>query len=79
MENIEENNKLIAEFMSGSKVETHHNQFHTSWNELMPVVGKLSNIIEEPEELDELRMALLCNDIDTAYNNVVDLINNIKN
>ena len=74
MKTTEENNKLIAEFMANSKVETHHNQYHTSWNELMPVVGELSNTIEEPEELDELKMALLCNDIDTAYNNVVSLI-----
>jgi hypothetical protein len=29
-------NKLIAEFMAGRPVETHHNQYHTSWNELMP-------------------------------------------
>jgi len=34
-------NKLIAEFMAGRPVETHHNQYHTSWNELMPVVEKI--------------------------------------
>lgn len=35
-----ENNKLIAEFMAGKKVKTHHNQYHTNWNELMPVIEK---------------------------------------
>jgi len=42
--NIEENNKLIAEFMAGYEVETHHNQYHQSWNELMPVVEKINTI-----------------------------------
>lgn len=44
MKTTEENNKLIAEFMANSKVETHHNQYHTSWNELMPVIRKIKDI-----------------------------------
>jgi hypothetical protein len=40
MKTIEENNRLIAEFMAGYTVETHHNQYHESWNELIPVVSK---------------------------------------
>ena len=39
-----ENNKLIAEFIAGKSVETHHNQYHTDWNELMPVVIKIQTI-----------------------------------
>lgn len=38
---METNNKLIAEFMAGQPVETHHNSYHTSWNELMAVVDKI--------------------------------------
>lgn len=54
-------------------------QFNTSWDWLMPVVGKITNKCEEPEELDELRMALLCNDIDTAYSEVIDLVELLNN
>jgi len=52
-------------------------EFHSSWDWLMPVVGKLSNQCEEPEELDNLRMCLLCNDIEGAYSEVVSLIENL--
>lgn len=40
MKTIEENNRLIAEFMAGYTVETHHNQYHESWSELIPIVRK---------------------------------------
>lgn len=49
--------------------------FNSSWDWLMPVIGKISNQCEEPEELDGLKYALLCNDIDTAWIFVVDHIN----
>lgn len=42
--NTLENNKLIAEFMAGKKTETHHNQYHESWNELMPVVERIETL-----------------------------------
>jgi hypothetical protein len=51
--------------------------YNSSWDWLMPVVGKLSNQCEEPEELDNLRMCLLCNDIEGAYSEVVSLIENL--
>lgn len=83
-----ENNKLIAEFMdwkdcgnytycNPSTNERHLDLnllFNSSWDWLMPVIGKISNQCEEPEELDDLRMALLCNDIETAYKFVVDYL-----
>jgi hypothetical protein len=90
--NTTENNKLIAEFM-GVKVfgdappltiihkdgqsaisELYYEEL---WDWLMPVVGKLSDQCEEPEELDDLRMCLLCNDIEGAYSEVVSLIENL--
>lgn len=73
----EEGNKLIAAYMG---VEWRGGIFHMNntydedWNELMPVIGKISGGCEEPEELDGLKYALLCNDIDTAYDYVVDYI-----
>lgn len=51
-------------------------EYHMSWNWLVPVCGSISDICEEPEELDELRMALLCADIDTAWKECVDWITN---
>lgn len=46
-------------------------KYHSSWDWLMPVIAKISNGCEEPEELDGLKYALLCDDIDTAWNFVV--------
>lgn len=51
-------------------------EFHKSYDWLIPVCGKISRICEEPEELDELRMALLCADIDTAWKECVNWITN---
>ena len=81
---ILEGNKLIAEFMTGqskdSKVFFKLNcvdtelKYHPSWDWLMPVIGKISTNCENPEELDNLKYALLCNDINTAYNFVIDYL-----
>jgi hypothetical protein len=49
-------------------------QYHKSWDWLIPVCGKIANICEEPEELDALRVALLCDDIITSFIEVVDWI-----
>lgn len=56
-------------------------KFHSSWDWLMSCIGKISNQCEEPEELDDLKYALLCNDINTAWIFVVDYLTkfNIKN
>ena len=34
-------NKLIAEFIAGEEVETHHNMYKHSWSELMAAVNKI--------------------------------------
>ena len=49
-------------------------KYYKSWDWLMPVIGRISNECEEPEELDNLKYALLCNDIDSAWNFVVDYL-----
>lgn len=87
---ILEGNKIIAEFIAvkvihgpnwdryemidGSGRTSQSLKYDTDWNELMPVIGKISNKCEEPEELDELKYALLCNDIETAWEFVVDYL-----
>jgi len=53
-------------------------KYSTSWDWLMPVVGKISTECENPDELDPLKHALLCNDIDTAYDFVVDYLTDLK-
>jgi hypothetical protein len=55
---------------------THDLKFHTSWDWLMPVVGKITSTNEEPEELDNLRAALLCADLQTAFSEVCNILSN---
>ena len=94
------NNKLIAEFMglgiqldmvehieSGEYVPCDEMQFHTSWDWLMPVVDKCTQIGFRDTDADdnplyELWDRLFCdnmgqfvgNHIDEVYNSVVEFI-----
>jgi hypothetical protein len=45
MDNTIENNKLISEFMGGYELEEFED-YHTDWNWLMEVVGKIENYNE---------------------------------
>jgi hypothetical protein len=51
-------------------------EYYTDWNWLMPCIGKISNQCEEPDELDNLKYALLTNNIEEAYKFVVNYIEN---
>jgi len=73
------NNVLIAEFMG---MELKPNEcgrlfrYHKSWDWLMPVIEKITELCEEPQELDELKHALLCVDIKSVYFIIVEFIKN---
>jgi len=75
---ILEGNRLIAEFEGRINELCHHSNtsspydYDKSWDCLMPVVGKISSNCEEPEELDGLKYALLSDDIETAWEFIVD-------
>ena len=49
-------------------------KYHSSWDWLMPCIGKISNVCEEPEELEGLKYALLTNNIEEAWKFVVNYL-----
>jgi hypothetical protein len=74
-------NKLIAEFMGvGKHYEAQSsnmfNQYHTSWDWLIPVVQKLIDEYISIDEQDEheLQQCILYDKIDSVYKIVVEII-----
>ena len=69
-----ENNKLIAEFM-GLEYEL---QYHNSWDLLIPVAREVIVRYQIDEEIeidyDELQSRVMDNDIERAYEEVVEFI-----
>ena len=81
-------NKIIAEFMG---VDKHYeaqssnmfNQYHTSWDRLMPVVEKIKILVMEDdsdelynsEEWDNITHTLVQIEIKSVYQAVVEFIN----
>ncbi len=60
MKNIEENNKLIAEFMNVDHVDIDQAyedygelKYHTSWDWLMPVVEKIESLETKQQQLEK--------------------------
>lgn len=49
-------------------------RYHSSWDWLMPCIGKISNQCDEPEELDGLKYALLTDNIEEAWKFVVNYL-----
>lgn len=67
---------ISDESIKGDSFYSHYIKFHSSWDWLIPCIGKISHQCEEPEELDGLKYALLCDDINTAWKFVVDYLKN---
>ena len=61
-------------FSDGNLYCKHELKYHTEWNWLMPVISKISELCEEPQELDSLKYSLLGADIETVYYEVVEFI-----
>ena len=55
-------------------LEAHELSYNVSWDWLMPVIEKITELCEEPQELDELKHALLCVDIKSVYFIIVEFI-----
>jgi len=74
----QEANKLIAEFMGNGYRHTSQDRYHTSWDWLMPVVGKIYD--QNPDEewhgpvLQDLTHALCTTDLRNAYKAVIKYI-----
>tara|TARA_R100001460_G_scaffold78214_4_gene119193 strand:+ start:1148 stop:1831 length:684 start_codon:yes stop_codon:yes gene_type:complete len=64
--------------ISGCDLCMEESSYHTSWDLLMggkmPVIEKIRKLCEEPQELDELKHALLCVDIESVYSIIVEFI-----
>ena len=78
MNNINEKNKIIAEFMSKEIYQKHHkSNYHCSWNWLIPVVQKIEQDYEGvPQEIINIS---LYSDINEVYKAVVQFIKNQNN
>jgi hypothetical protein len=73
---METKNRLIAEFMAGKPVETHHNQYHENWNELIPVIEKCRErqIFGSQGLINNIDNRLIQLDLLATHGNVVSFI-----
>lgn len=73
---MEAQNKLIAEFMAGYPVDTHHDQYHISWNELIPVIEKCreSQIFGSQRLISNIDKSLILLDLIATHRNTIDFI-----
>ena len=73
---MKENNYLIAEFMGDSFVSIHEMQYHTSWDWLMPVVGKITRDERycENDYREHLMDIIPYGHIEDTYDAVVEFI-----
>ena len=68
----------IREYNSGEWYLPEEMQYHTSWDWLMPVVREVLTIVDinlVNYFVDELKFCVLDNDIDGAFEEVVEFIN----
>lgn len=53
--------------------------YNKSWDMLIPVIAKIASIESvEPLELDPIKYAMFSDDIDTAYQNVVEIVKTLN-
>jgi len=76
-------NELIAEFMGVGKhyeaqSSNQFNQYHKSWDWLMPVVEECYDNGADENEVGDITHALLDCDIDHTYRAVVEFINQME-
>ena len=64
----------IIKFPDKSTKDLHDLKYHSSWDWLIPVIGKITSECEEPEELDNLRLHIITNDILYAWTFVVNYL-----
>ena len=69
-----ENNKLIAEFMGVEYTGTRVKDYDTSWDWLMPVVAKCTELNDDEFDNQSIAWALLSNSIVDVYDHVVEFI-----
>ena len=81
MNKIEDQNKLIAEFMEypdlGTKGDFSYLKYHKSWDWLMPVANEIIKSRDEQNadwDLTKLKYALQTTNIELVYNAVVEFI-----
>ena len=82
---MEQNNKLIAEFMRVDQVDidyaiNEHGQlkYHLSWDWIMPVINKCFDVAEDGQMIDIMHHLQVA-EMDSTYDAVVEFINNYNN
>ena len=65
---------VLCDFESDNTFDVEDLKFDKDWNWLMPVIDKLKEVWEEPEELDNLKDALWWDNIRGVYEMAVELI-----
>jgi len=85
---------IIAKFMGAKIIEKDYERivcqfpnkseldwwlyYDTKWDWLMPCIAKITNECKQPEKLNNLKDALLANDINNAYKFVVNYLTNFN-
>ena len=77
MQNTTDSNKLIAAFKNIKYQFSEDLTYHNDWNELIKVIDFITVIEQDKRNIIDLKLELwmfLINDIDAAYNSVVEFI-----
>ncbi len=75
---MEQNNKLIAEFMGVQYTGIRVKDYDTSWDWLMPVINKCFDVAEDGQ-MSDIMHHLQVAEMDSTYDAVIEFINNYNN